>query len=98
MAGILSPMDIDGEDNNYSARPDKGKSVVVAGNSSDGKATLWVEKYRPKSLDDVAAHRDIVDTSKTHLFLSPSFFISRVYDSNRKTNFCFCLLPDAYRF
>lgn len=23
----------------------------------------WVEKYRPKTLDDVAAHTDIIDTS-----------------------------------
>ena len=37
---------------------------------SNGKLTFavdkdapWVEKYRPRSLDDVAAHKDIVDTS-----------------------------------
>ena len=24
----------------------------------------WVEKYRPKTLEDVAAHKDIVDTGK----------------------------------
>ena len=24
----------------------------------------WVEKYRPKTLDDVAAHKDIIDTSE----------------------------------
>lgn len=24
----------------------------------------WVEKYRPKTLDDVAAHKEIIDTSK----------------------------------
>ena len=29
----------------------------------DGKAAPWVEKYRPKSLDDVAAHKEIIDTS-----------------------------------
>ncbi len=23
----------------------------------------WVEKFRPKTLDDVAAHKDIIDTS-----------------------------------
>ena len=25
----------------------------------------WVEKYRPKTLDDVAAHTDIIDTSES---------------------------------
>lgn len=24
----------------------------------------WVEKYRPKTLDDVAAHKEIIDTSE----------------------------------
>jgi hypothetical protein len=24
----------------------------------------WSEKYRPKSLDEVAAHKDIIETSK----------------------------------
>ena len=65
MADISSPMDVDDDkNNNFSAKLDKGKSVVVSGTAPDGKATLWVEKYRPQSLDDVAAHRDIVDTSK----------------------------------
>ena len=65
-------MDIDGGDRTFSSRTDKGKGVLVAGNlSGDGKATPWVEKYRPQSLDDVAAHRDIVDTSKVLLFCSP---------------------------
>jgi replication factor C subunit 3/5 len=32
--------------------------------SATGRAAPWVEKYRPQSLADVAAHRDIVDTSK----------------------------------
>jgi hypothetical protein len=30
----------------------------------DGKAAPWVEKYRPKTLDDVAAHKEIIDTSE----------------------------------
>lgn len=32
----------------------------------DGSAVSqpWVEKYRPKTLDDVAAHKEIIDTSK----------------------------------
>ncbi|KAL0909732.1 hypothetical protein M5K25_020625 [Dendrobium thyrsiflorum] len=43
------------------SRPNKGKSPsasVVNG----AKSGPWVEKYRPQSLADVAAHRDIVDT------------------------------------
>ncbi|XP_004502480.1 replication factor C subunit 3 [Cicer arietinum] len=56
------PMDID-QTNSFSSNPDKGKTVISAPNPSiGGKSTLWVEKYRPQSLDDVAAHRDIVDT------------------------------------
>ncbi|KAK2389922.1 Subunit of heteropentameric Replication factor C (RF-C) [Trifolium repens] len=48
MAEETNPMEID---------------VIAAGNPSyGGRASLWVEKYRPQSLDDVAAHRDIVDT------------------------------------
>lgn len=61
MAEMISPMEIDGHDRSYSA---KGKGLFVAGNTPIGrKAIPWVEKYRPQSLDDVAAHRDIVDTS-----------------------------------
>lgn len=30
----------------------------------DGREAPWVEKYRPKTLDDVAAHTDIIDTVK----------------------------------
>lgn len=40
-------------------KSNKGKNLVVPAN---GKATPWVEKYRPQSLSDVAAHRDIIDT------------------------------------
>ncbi len=29
----------------------------------DGREAPWVEKYRPKTLDDVAAHKEILDTS-----------------------------------
>jgi replication factor C subunit 3/5 len=51
MAEETNPMEID---------------VIAAGNPSyGGRASLWVEKYRPQSLDDVAAHRDIVDTSNS---------------------------------
>ncbi|CAO2834499.1 unnamed protein product [Amaranthus hypochondriacus] len=63
MAETISLMDVDEADNDTipkpTVKPNKGKNVVVSG---DGKSTLWVEKYRPQSLADVAAHRDIVDT------------------------------------
>lgn len=40
---------------------DKGKGV--AGAEDDAKKNqMWVEKYRPSRLADVAAHRDIIDT------------------------------------
>lgn len=58
-------MDIDKESDygGHSLKPDnKGKNVVVSAAPPDAKATPWVEKYRPQSLDDVAAHRDIVET------------------------------------
>ncbi|XP_050365015.1 replication factor C subunit 3 [Argentina anserina] len=64
MAELIAPMDIDGDDTNPSPlKPNnnKGKNVVVS-DPVHGEATPWVEKYRPQSLDDVAAHRDIVDT------------------------------------
>ncbi|KAK4490122.1 hypothetical protein RD792_000779 [Penstemon davidsonii] len=60
MTDVISLMDIDEENDN---RPNnKGKNVVVPAPTPDTRATPWVEKYRPQSLDDVAAHRDIVET------------------------------------
>ncbi|THG05960.1 hypothetical protein TEA_008367 [Camellia sinensis var. sinensis] len=50
MAEVISLMDID--DDNHSLKS----------NNNLRKATPWVEKYRPQSLSDVAAHRDIIDT------------------------------------
>lgn len=32
----------------------------------EGRDAPWVEKYRPKTLDDVAAHKEIIDTSEQH--------------------------------
>lgn len=63
MTETFSAMEIDGAPLPI---PNKGKSVV---SPTDGKsAAPWVEKYRPQSLADVAAHRDIVDTSKASQF------------------------------
>ncbi|XP_047326966.1 replication factor C subunit 3 [Impatiens glandulifera] len=53
MEDAITLMDVDDDT--------KGKNVVVE-STPDTKATPWVEKYRPHSLADVAAHRDIVDT------------------------------------
>ncbi|ESW09418.1 hypothetical protein PHAVU_009G126000 [Phaseolus vulgaris] len=55
------PMEIDsdGDDHTHSA----GECVIGSEDlPAFDKAIPWVEKYRPQSLDDVAAHRDIVDT------------------------------------
>lgn len=57
MTETTSAMEIDGVPPPI---PNKGKSII---SPTDGKsAAPWVEKYRPQSLADVAAHRDIVDT------------------------------------
>ncbi|KAF3588366.1 hypothetical protein F2Q69_00027262 [Brassica cretica] len=59
MTEITSAMDIDVDENH----PRKPKDVAGGfGAPPQSKATPWVEKYRPQSLDDVAAHRDIVAT------------------------------------
>lgn len=36
---------------------------MVQVNEKDG--IHWVEKYRPKTLDDLVSHKDIVTTSKS---------------------------------
>ncbi|KAF6152825.1 hypothetical protein GIB67_004654 [Kingdonia uniflora] len=60
MAEITSPMEIDISDSPM--KPiDKGKGIFIVPLVPKA-ATPWVEKYRPQSLADVAAHRDIVDT------------------------------------
>jgi len=62
MAGATAatPMDIDA-----AAPPPPPAGAAAKGKaplSAPGRAAPWVEKYRPQSLADVAAHRDIVDT------------------------------------
>lgn len=61
MAGETCPMETD-------------DVVITTGNSRHVKSTPWVEKYRPQSLADVAAHRDIVDTSKPS-FSTPNYIL-----------------------
>jgi hypothetical protein len=40
---------------------DKGKGPVLTAE------VPWSEKYRPKTLDEVAAHKDIIETSTCYL-------------------------------
>jgi len=63
MTELTSAMDIDVDEIQPRKPINKGKDVVGFGPPPQSKATPWVEKYRPQSLDDVAAHRDIIDTS-----------------------------------
>ncbi|PIA47475.1 hypothetical protein AQUCO_01400252v1 [Aquilegia coerulea] len=60
MADFNTPMEIDSDDQLIS-NPNKGKDILIVDSTND-KATPWVEKFRPQSLADVAAHRDIIDT------------------------------------
>ncbi|KAJ4849782.1 hypothetical protein Tsubulata_039093 [Turnera subulata] len=57
MEEVVSVMDIDEEEEKqpsiFTSGSNKGK------NPQDAKAIPWVEKYRPQTLSDVAAHRDI---------------------------------------
>ncbi|AAF07781.1 Replication factor C subunit 5 [Arabidopsis thaliana] len=62
MTELTSAMDIDVDEIQPRKPINKGKDVVGFGPPPQSKATPWVEKYRPQSLDDVAAHRDIIDT------------------------------------
>ena len=39
-------------------------AAMPNGKDSGPDSKPWVEKFRPKSLDDVAAHREIIDTSE----------------------------------
>jgi hypothetical protein len=36
---------------------------AAAANNAAANNQPWIEKYRPRTLDDVAAHKDIIDTS-----------------------------------
>lgn len=60
MSTFDSPMEIDSDNPSANKLNNKGKDVIML--PSDTKATPWVEKFRPQSLADVAAHRDIIDT------------------------------------
>lgn len=55
----------------------KGKQVYTNGDKVEDDTNLpWVEKYRPKGLEDVVSHQDIISTSK----------ICRLYSLKSKSN------------
>lgn len=41
-----------------------GTSKQKVDRLTEGRDAPWVEKYRPKTLDDVAAHKEIINTSE----------------------------------
>ncbi len=54
----------------------KGKAPAITDDAP------WVEKYRPKTLDDVAAHKEIIDTSmyyRDSQELMESIFSDKMY-------------------
>lgn len=59
MDGLVA-MDVDAPVTSKATAAQKGKAKMAAG--VPNKSGPWVEKYRPTSLSDVAAHRDIIDT------------------------------------
>ncbi|KAF4351406.1 hypothetical protein CsatB_006528 [Cannabis sativa] len=64
MTEFISLMDIDDESTGGgdTSKPVSTPIINNPKNVATAKAAPWVEKYRPQSLADVAAHRDIVDT------------------------------------
>lgn len=58
MGTTVEPMQTDTAEAGPSTSKKKGDPLV------EKKDAPWVEKYRPKTLDDVAAHKEIIDTSK----------------------------------
>ncbi|KAI9204672.1 P-loop containing nucleoside triphosphate hydrolase protein [Polychytrium aggregatum] len=72
-------MDVDSDNETRPSR-DKGKGKLVdepAGNETASNNLPWVEKYRPQSMDDLIAHKDIIAT------------ISRFIDENRLPHLLF---------
>ena len=62
----------------------KGKAKASGGSQPPSNAP-WVDKFRPATLADVVAHKDIIDTSalpcrslrRGHLLPAPAFLLSR---------------------
>ena len=56
-------MDIDNDPSvGEKRKAENGKAPVNPADDASKKNQMWVEKYRPNKLADVAAHKDIIDT------------------------------------
>jgi hypothetical protein len=64
----------------------KGKGKMGVASQQQFTGGPWVEKYRPTSLADVAAHRDIIDTSRFVLFVThpKEFFVQECFSLSRR--------------
>jgi hypothetical protein len=64
----------------------KGKGKMGVASQQQFTGGPWVEKYRPTSLADVAAHRDIIDTSRFVLFAThpKEFFVQECFSLSRR--------------
>lgn len=58
----LAPMDVEPSVAPKLSAAQKGKAKLAASQGPSSRSGPWVEKYRPTSLSDVAAHKDIIDT------------------------------------
>lgn len=47
--------------------PATGNGSIARGSEAE---VPWSEKYRPKTLDEVAAHKDVIETSTFQITLS----------------------------
>lgn len=90
----VAAMEIDEPQPQKLTAAQKGKSKTGA--SQVLKGGPWVEKYRPTSLADVAAHKDIIDTS-TLVCRTEKQSVKRSDDAeNFVHTFYYCFLFDLH--
>lgn len=58
----MSSMEVDSENQDLNSAMKEGAAAVKTPAASPGVGLPWIEKYRPKTLDDLVAHEDIVST------------------------------------
>jgi replication factor C subunit 3/5 len=79
-----------------SRKKTKGESAKEAKKGEQNLALPWVEKYRPKSLDELISHDDIITTCKSYsstFSFSPSLpnspSVNRLIDGNKLPHLLF---------